>query len=153
MKNFPRLARAGATGLAFAMMLTAGLAQQKDDKNANKDNKDQERPKLTLKAQPMMAIAPARVVFTAELNGGANDVQDYYCPTVEWDWGDETRSETTADCEPYQAGKSEIKRRFTVEHVFRVGNHRVMFHLKRHDKAVGNATINIQVRPGLRDGM
>ena len=103
MKNFPRLVWTGATGLAFAMMVTGGLAQQKDDKNANKD---QERPKLTLKAQPMMAIAPARVVFTAELNGGANDVQDYYCPTVEWDWGDETRSETTADCEPYQAGKS-----------------------------------------------
>jgi hypothetical protein len=29
----------------------------------------------------------------------------------------------------------------------------VMFHLKRHDKAVGNATISIQVRPGLRDGL
>jgi hypothetical protein len=27
-----------------------------------------------------------------------------------------------------------------------------MFHLKRHDKSVGAATINIQVRPGLRDG-
>jgi hypothetical protein len=153
MKNFPRLARAGATGLAFAMMLTAGLAQQKDDKNANKDNKDQERPKLTLKAQPMMAIAPARVVFTAELNGGANDVQDYYCPTVEWDWGDETRSETTADCEPYQAGKSEIKRRFTVEHQYKYGrNYRVVFRLKRGAKSIAAATINIQVRPGLRDG-
>ena len=153
MKNFPRLVRIGATGLAFAMMVTAGLAQQKDDKNANKDNKDQERPKLTLKAQPMMAIAPARVVFTAELNGGANDVQDYYCPTVEWDWGDETRSETTADCEPYQAGKSEIKRRFTVEHQYKYGrNYRVVFRLKHGAKAIAAATVNIQVRPGLRDG-
>jgi hypothetical protein len=153
MKIFRRLAWTGATGLAFAMMVTAGLAQQKDDKNANKDNKDQERPKLTLKAQPMMAIAPARVVFTAELNGGANDVQDYYCPTVEWDWGDETRSETTADCEPYQAGKTEIKRRFTVEHQYKYGrNYRVVFRLKHGAKSIAAATVNIQVRPGLRDG-
>ena len=28
-------------------------------------------------------------------------------------------SESTSDCEPYEAGKSQIKRRFTVEHMFR----------------------------------
>jgi hypothetical protein len=153
MKNFPRVAGTGAIALAFALIVTPGSAQQKDDKNASKDNKDQERPKLSLKAQPMMAIAPARVVFTAELNGGANDVQEYYCPTVEWDWGDETRSETTADCEPYQAGKSEIKRRFTVEHQYKYGrNYRVVFRLKHGAKSIAAATVNIQVRPGLRDG-
>jgi hypothetical protein len=154
MNKFPRFARTGATGLAVAIMVAAALARQKDDKNAAKETKDQEtRPKLTLKAQPMMAIAPARVVFTAELNGGANDAQDYYCPTVEWDWGDETRSETTADCEPYQAGKSEIKRRFTVEHQYKYGrNYRVIFRLKHGAKSIAAATVNIQVRPGLRDG-
>jgi len=39
-----------------------------------------------------------------------------------------------------------------VEHVFRAGNYRVMFHLKRQNKSVVSATINIQIRPGLRDG-
>ncbi len=97
-------------------------------------------------------MAPARVVFTAELTGGANDFEEFYCGAVEWEWGDGTKSESSSDCAPYEPGKSEIKRRFTVEHVFRAGAYRVMFHLKRHDKAVGNATINIQVRPGLRDG-
>ena len=121
-----------------------------DDKNAAKD---ETRPKLTLKAQPMMAIAPARIVFTAELNGGANDLQEYYCPTIEWEWGDDTRSEATSDCEPYEAGKSEIKRRFTVEHQYKHGaNYRVVFRLKRGAKSVAQATVNIQVRPGLRDG-
>jgi hypothetical protein len=150
MSIFPRSAWTGAAGLAVALTVAAASAQQKDDKNAAKD---ETRPKLTLKAQPMMAIAPARVVFTAELNGGANDLQEYYCPTVEWEWGDETRSESTSDCAPYEAGKSEIKRRFTVEHQYKNGaNYRVVFRLKRGAKSFAQATVNIQVRPGLRDG-
>ena len=81
-----------------------------------------------------------------------NDFEEFYCPTVQWEWGDGTQSESASDCAPYQPGKSEIKRRFTVEHVFRAGAHRVMFHLKRRDRAVGTASVNIQVRPGMRDG-
>jgi hypothetical protein len=70
-----------------------------------------------------------------------------------WAWGDGTESENSTDCAPYEAGKSEIKRRFTVQHVFpRAGMYRVTFRLKRHDKAVGFATVNVQIRPGLREG-
>ena len=32
------------------------------------------------------------------------------------------------------------------------GAYRVMFHLKRRDRSVGVASVNIQIRPGLRDG-
>ncbi|OLB61325.1 MAG: hypothetical protein AUI11_10195 [Acidobacteria bacterium 13_2_20CM_2_66_4] len=60
-------------------------------------------------------------------------------------------SESTTDCAPYEPGKSEIKRRFTVEHVFRAGSYRVMFKLKRREKPVASAGVSIQVRPGLRD--
>ena len=107
------------------------------------------RPKLALRAQPAVAITPARVVFIAELTGGANDFEDYYCPTVEWDWGDDTRSESTLDCQPFEPGKSEIRRRFSVSHIFkRAGTYRVYFRLKQRDKAVANATTTIQVRAG-----
>jgi len=133
--------------------LTTGLSAQKNGKDGkDKDQKEDVRPKVTLRATPIIAMAPARVVLTAELTGGANDFEDFYCAAVEWEWGDGTKSESASDCAPYEPGKSEIKRRFTVEHVFRVGNHRVMFHLKRHEKFVGSATVQIQVRPGLRDG-
>jgi hypothetical protein len=143
-----RFVWAGAAS-ALVMAVTLAAAPQKDDK----DTRDQEnkRPKVALKATPIVRIAPARVVLTAELVGGANDYEDYYCPTVEWDWGDGTHSESTTDCEPYQPGKTEIKRRFTVEHVFRAGNYRVMFKMKRRDKSIAAATANIQVRPGIRD--
>ena len=144
-----RLMWAGAASTLVASVTLTAAAPQKDDKDAR--DQESKRPKVTLKATPIVSIAPSRVVLTAELVGGANDYEDFYCPTVEWDWGDGTHSESTNDCEPYQPGKSEIKRRFTVEHMFRAGNYRVMFRMKRRDKPIVAATANIQVRPGIRD--
>lgn len=129
--------------LGFAVLTAA--EPQKNEPTSDK------RPRLALKAQPVIAMSPARVVLTAELQGGPNDYEEFYCPTIEWDWGDGTHSESTSDCAPYESGKSEIKRRFTKEHVFRAGMYRVTFRMKRRDKVVGLSTVNIQVRPGLRD--
>jgi hypothetical protein len=139
--------------MSVALAATLAAARQKDDKPADKNAKEQDpRPKVSLKAQPVIAMSPARVVLTAELTGGANDFQDFYCPAIEWDWGDDTRSEKSDDCAPYEPGKSEIKRRFTVEHVYRrAGNYRISFRMKRREKIVGAATANVQIRPGLRD--
>jgi hypothetical protein len=150
MNHLRRFAWSGTACLFLSTVLAA--APQKSDRDA-KDKEDIKRPKLTLKAQPMISISPARVVLTAELIGGPNDFEEFYCPTIEWDWGDGTQSESTTDCAPYEAGKSEIKRRFTVEHVFRAGMYKVMFRLKRRDKPLTAATINIQVRPGLSGAM
>jgi len=137
---------AAALGLTLCASLVA-FGQEKNGKDT-KDSKDDKRPKVTLKAQPVVSISPSKVTLRAELTGGANDYEEFYCPTVEWDWGDGTQSESTSDCEPYQAGKSEIKRRFTVEHVFRAGSHQIAFRLKRQNKAIALATTTIQVQGG-----
>ena len=157
MRLLRRNAWTGAASLLLSATVVAAASAQKPDKGSKdtKETQDPKRPKITLKAQPLIAMAPARVVLTAELVGGDNDFEDFYCPAVEWEWGDGTKSESATDCAPYEPGKSEIKRRFTVEHVFRTGRpngYRVTVHLKRRDKSVGAATVNIQVRPGLRDG-
>jgi hypothetical protein len=140
----------GVLTAAACLALSAASAlpsQQKNEKDAK--GQENQRPKLSMHAQPPVGTTPARIVLTAEMVGGANDFEEYYCPTVEWDWGDDTRSESTIDCDPYQAGKSEIKRRFTVEHVFRrPGSYKVFFRLKRRDKAVATTSANVQVRPG-----
>ncbi|HMB80951.1 MAG TPA: hypothetical protein VKI43_12830 [Vicinamibacterales bacterium] len=146
-----QLAWAGAASLLMVAVLVVNASAQKSKDKDSKDGPDP-RPQVKLKAQPVIAMAPARVVLTAELVGGANDFEEFYCTGVEWEWGDGTKSESSSDCPPYEPGKSEIKRRFTVEHVFRAGVYRVMFHLKRQNRAVGNATVQIQIRPGLRDG-
>jgi len=89
---------------------------------------------------------------TVDLTGGAPDGEELYCPAVEWDWGDETRSESTSDCDPYEEGKSEIKRRFVVEHIFqRAGSYKIYIRLKRRNKSVVAATTTVQIRPGARE--
>lgn len=131
-----------------AVRTVPGFASFVDDK----DKKDVKRPSLSVKASPMVSFAPARITLTAELKGGPNDYEEFYCPTVEWDWGDDTRSESTADCQPYETGKSEIRRRFTTQHVYRLsGEYRIQILLKKKDKAVGAAYVNVQVRPGLQE--
>jgi hypothetical protein len=150
--NFRRLLATVVTCLALTSLDVILFAQGNEQNN--KDNAKQveaKRPKISVRAQPPVGVAPFRVVLTGELQGGDDDFEEYYCPTVEWAWGDDTTSESTLDCEPYEAGKSQIKRRFTVEHMFRrAGAFKVYFHLKRKDKVLASASVTIQVQPGVR---
>jgi hypothetical protein len=133
--------------VAVTSMVVAGtglsLSAQRDNKNENP------RPKFTLTARPNVGVAPARITLTAELVGGANDFQEYYCPTVLWDWADGTESEQTVDCDPYEAGKTEITRRFTQQHTFRnQGGYKVWVRLKRNDKLLASANVLVTIQPG-----
>ena len=148
MRGLRRSAWIGALGTGAGGHAPGFPMKPSGKETKTSDNPDDQRPKLTLRAQPTVAIAPARVVLSADLSGGANDYEDFYCPTVAWDWGDGTASESTSDCQPYVPGKTEIKRRFTVEHVFRAGGHHVTFRLKRNDKVVASASVSIQVQAG-----
>ena len=104
------------------------------------------RPTLTLKATPSSGTVPMRVFLSVELKGGDDDFEDYYCPTVEWTWGNGTVSATTEDCEPYERGKSQIRRRYSIEHLFKEpGAVRVLFRLKKKTKVVGSATTPLQL--------
>ncbi|HEY2435146.1 MAG TPA: hypothetical protein VGI12_20925 [Vicinamibacterales bacterium] len=113
---------------------------------------DDKKPKISLKANPAMGMSPVRVVVTADLNGGPNDSEELYCPSIEWVWGDETRSSDSADCDPFVAGTSSIKRRFTADHTYRsAGEYQVQFHLKKKDKSVIAGNTMVRVRPGVGD--
>lgn len=139
-------------GIGCLLLVAAvALAAQDKSKDKDSDKEKEKRPKLTLTARPPIAMSPARVSLTAELAGGPDDLEDFYCPTIEWDWGDGTSSETTSDCDPYEPGKSTFRRRFTVEHVFRAGYHRVSLRLKKRDKQISAATVVVDIRPGIRD--
>jgi hypothetical protein len=139
--QLPVLRRALPAMLCVSALLPAAAASDKKAK-----------PAITVKVVPTVGFSPARVFVTAELKGGADDYQDFYCATVEWDWGDDTRSESRTDCEPYEAGKSEIKRRFTQDHVYNTsGEYRVEFRLKQKNKVVARGRAEVKVRPGIRD--
>lgn len=130
--------------LAFSILL---LVPSNTLLAAEQGNK---KPSLSLKATPSVSFAPARVVLVAELKGGANDLEEFYCPTVEWEWGDFTQSVAESDCDPYSPGKSEIKRRYTLEHQFKnPGAFKVILRLKKGSKVVATANAQVQVRAGL----
>jgi len=71
MRHLRRDALTGAASLLVFAALTVAVSAQKSDKGSKEqENADPKRPKITLKAQPLIAMAPARVVLTrsCELN-------------------------------------------------------------------------------------
>jgi hypothetical protein len=154
--------------LLSATLVSLGVAPAHD---AVPDD-DKGKPSVSVKASPISGFAPMRAVITAELKGGADDYEEFYCPTVEWDisvtaiasnfdagmprMSDSRpvqKSEQKLDCDPYEAGKSEIKRRFVREHTFRTGGeYTVKFSLKQGNKTVGTNRTTVRVRGGVYDG-
>jgi hypothetical protein len=139
---------AKTTFCAAAILLTTGVSApaQSDDKIEKKEPK---RPSLSLKATPGTGMVPIRVSATAEFKGGDDDFQDYYCPAVEWNWGDGTVSQEAKDCEPYEAGVSQVRRRFTGSHTYkRAGAFRITFRLKHRDRVLTSQTTIVRLLGG-----
>jgi hypothetical protein len=144
------------SGNATALAQPSESSDKKSDEKGKAGDKDQEdkgkKPQLSLRASPPISFSPANIHLVAELKGGPDDFEEFYCPAVEWDWGDGTRSENSSDCDPYEAGVSQILRRFSKTHVYNIqGRYRVQVRLKRNTKVLTSASTNIQVRAGLRE--
>jgi hypothetical protein len=134
------------SGRALTVLVTTALLASAAGPSAQDKPK---RPKLSLRTSPAMAFTPATITLTAELKDGDNDFEEYYCAEVEWDWDDGTRSESSDDCEPYEAGKSEIRRRYTIQHKYNIdGIYNVQFRLKQRGKPVVAVRTKVTVRPG-----
>ena len=109
------------------------------------------KPRLDLRATPRMAFSPVNIFLTAELQGG-DDVEEYYCPELEWDWDDGGKSVHEADCAPFEAGVSKIERRFTADHEYRqAGVYSVKVTMRRNKDQIAVANVKVTVRAGLGD--
>ncbi len=116
----------------------------------SQDAKKMKRPGLELRSSPRFAFSPASILFTAELKGG-DDVEELYCPEVEWEWGDGGKSVTEADCDPWTDGAS-IERRFTANHVFqRAGTYKVKVTLRKTGRDMLSQSLMLTIRAGLGD--
>jgi hypothetical protein len=131
-----------ALAVSFALVsVAAGRASEEKPK----------KPHLELKASPRFAFSPVNVSLTAELVGGA-DVEEYHCPELEWDWDDGGKSMHEADCAPFEAGKTTIQRRFTVDHEYRkAGVYQIKATMRRANRTLASATVRVTVRPGVND--
>ena len=138
-----------ATALCAVTILVGAsisVPAQSSDKDEKKEPK---RPSLSLKATQGNGMVPVRVSATAEFKGGDDDFQDYYCPAIEWNWGDGTVSQAANDCEPYEPGVSQIKRRFTQSHTYkRAGSFRIIFRLKHRDRVLTSQTTIVRLLGG-----
>jgi hypothetical protein len=140
----------------LVVAITAGLmliGQAGRAQNDDKNDKDKKKGvTLVLKANPPIAFSPAKIFVSAELKGGAPDTDEFYCPGLEWDWGDGTKSESTNDCPPYEAGKSTIELRWSASHTFQTADsYRVQLRLLRGSKTIVGGNVSVQVKPGVRD--
>ena len=123
---------------------SAAVAQRNDDK----------KPSLSLKATPPVGFSPLKVRLVVEVRGGANDAADFYCPAIEWEWGDGLTSEMVEDCAPHEAGKSEIRRSYSTEHTYRdEGSFTARFRMKQKNRVVASAATQVNVRAGARDDL
>ena len=133
-----------ALAAAFAILLPTHAAQGQQA--------EARKPSLSLRATPPVGFTPLRVRVVADVRDGSDDYAEFYCAAVEWDWGDGTVSENSSDCDPYEAGKSTIRRLYTADHIYRQqGQYRLTFRLKQKTKPVAASSTNVQVRAGVGD--
>ena len=137
----------GSTVLLAALGVLAFSTLPPVTEGPQQTQQGDERPSLSLRASPSVAFSSTAILFIAELRDGANDYEEYYCPSLEWDWDDFTTSETTYDCAPYEPGTSEIRRRYSARHTFQEpGSFQVTFRLRRGHDVLGFARTSVTVR-------
>ena len=134
--------RMAIVAAAVILAIAGGMGSSAQEKG--------KKPRLDVRALPRMALSPVNVYLTAELMGG-DDVEAFYCPELEWEWGDGGKSVHEADCPAYEAG-AKIQRRFTTEHEFRrAGIYNVKVTLRRAGRTVAANSVKVTVRPGIGD--
>ena len=135
--NFRALAAVVAVFLAASVTLGAEAKPKK--------------PTLEMRVTPRMAFSPVTVLMVAELKGG-DDIEQYYCPEIEWDWDDGGKSVHEADCPPFENGTTTIDRRFSQEHHYpRAGLYNVKASFKKSGNTFLASSIRITVRAGAGD--
>ena len=137
-----RKSPATATALSMAFALVAALILSPTVLAKAK------RPSLEVRVSPRLAFSPVSVLAVAELKGG-EDIEDFYCLAIEWDWDDGSKSLQDSDCEPFKEG-TKIDRRFSSEHYYaRAGSYNIRATLKSSERVVVRNGFRLTVRQGL----
>src|SRR5439155_2286856 len=146
----PRVERAMIPDRAVLVVIGAALAFPVAAGGGKQEAK-LKKPHLELRATPRMAFSPVNIFLIAELQGG-DDVEEYYCPQLEWDWDDGGKSVHEGDCPPFVTGTTRIERRFTAEHEYRrSGIFTIKVTMRRANRSLAASNVRVTVRPGLGD--
>jgi hypothetical protein len=109
------------------------------------------KPEVRLEPSPRVAVlsaapAPVRVRFRLQVKDGG-DV-DYYCPRVEWEWEDQTRSVEEHDCPPFEeAAASEHTKRWVREREFWLpGVYTITVRLYKADRSIHRVQAQFEMK-------
>jgi hypothetical protein len=106
------------------------------------------KPKLDLRVAPSMGTAPVEVTVFLSLRGG-DDLEEFYCPEIESDWGDGAKSSQAPDCAPFEPG-TPLTRHFSIGHLYRQGGYyEVRVQLRKADKTIATGEATVRVQAGL----
>jgi hypothetical protein len=101
---------------------------------------DAKKPRLDLRVMPRQGPPTTEFLFVAELKGGP-DSEDFYCPTLEWDFGGGDTSSHEPECPPFLQGVTAIERRFSVSRMITVeGERKARVVLRKGEKVLGQAS-------------
>jgi hypothetical protein len=102
------------------------------------------RPQLELRVTPPAAFSPANVLVVARLVGG-QDLEDFYCPALEWDFGDGSRSTREGDCPPFD-DDTKMARLFSLRYRYSgAGEYQIRLTLRRAGRTVVSASVPVKV--------
>ena len=128
-------------GRVWALLLAATLAAPA----MAGDGHGARKPRLDLRASPRMALMPVDVFAIAELVGG-DETEDFYCPAIEWEWGDGNRSAHESDCSPFRPGMT-MARLHSATHAYRrPGEYSIRVTLRRVGRTLAAATTQVDIR-------
>ena len=132
--------RAALTAALVALALIGGPAVAKDKKPKLK------KPEVEVRALPQFGFAPVEILAIVTLKGG-DEVEELYCPEIEYDWDDGGRSVKESDCPPFEPGVTKLTRRMTASHTYRRGgSYDLRVRLRRADKTVASGHARVTVR-------
>ena len=111
----------------------------------------EKEPKVQLQPTPRVALLPggtrATVVrFRLRVHDGGKE--DYYCPRVEWEWEDGTKSSEESDCAPFeQATAADHDRVWSHSREYwDAGQHLIVVRLYKGDRVIRKVETTVDVR-------
>jgi hypothetical protein len=103
-------------------------------------------PSVALRALPRVAVAPATIQFSVEIQGGKDE--DVHCVSLQWEWGDGSKGSTDGECPEYVAGETKVERFFEAEHEYRrQGRPAVRVRVMKDGKMLATNTVSVVISP------
>ena len=107
--------------------------------------------KVELQPTPRVAMMPggthaAVVRFRLRVSDGGKE--DYYCPRVEWEWDDGTKSSEESDCPPFEQATAPDHERIWshTREYWDAGQHLVTVRIFKGDRLVRKVETTVDIR-------